>query len=50
MSACAFLFIKRGSQNRARDLGRIQALCRYLRRLSVPNSLILFPEGACACV
>lgn len=45
MSACAFIFIKRGSQNRARDLGRVEALCRYLLRLGVGNSLILFPEG-----
>ena len=45
MSACAFIFLRRGSQNRARDLGRVVALCRYLRRLQVPNSLILFPEG-----
>lgn len=45
MSACAFIFINRGSQNRARDLDRVQALCRYLLRLQVPNSLILFPEG-----
>jgi lysocardiolipin and lysophospholipid acyltransferase len=45
MSACSFIFIKRGSQNRARDLGRVRALCRYLLRLRVANSLILFPEG-----
>ncbi len=45
MSACAFIFLRRGSANRARDLGRVEALCRHLLRLGVPNSLILFPEG-----